>query len=444
MPRIMVVYDDGSATPMEIATSLGQLGEVVFALPRSAHNSRLAPLIDQLGTVVPLPDMDLEPVRSLRPDAVLTFSERRVPLTASITEALGLPGHPTEVAARLTDKSLQRARLGAIDPVRSSAIASVADWPRALAEVGLPAVIKPAVGEGSRHTYLIDSEPAGARLVDRLFRAEANRPLVVEQYLRGRDSGPYGDYVSVESMICDGQPRTVAVTGKFPLLPPFREVGNVWAAAISEREHVAVTNLADRAIKALGIRTGITHTEIKLTDGGPRVLEVNGRLGGYLAALYRDAMGFDLVRAAGELALGRRVRLPESASRPAATAGPVYFVFSNLAPRGPGALASVQGAAQVRRLPGIRDYRRLIPPAGAIEDSVSTQRLDVIRGQAGTYAAMLDTVDQVRGLLNYAFTTPLGTVRMNARELLNCVELPGRVARTARTGYPGGCAATAS
>ncbi|MET0416200.1 MAG: phosphoribosylglycinamide synthetase, partial [Actinoplanes sp.] len=55
---------------------------------------------------------------------------------------------------------------------------------------------------------------------------------------------------------------------------------------------------------ALGFEHGVTHTEVRLTAQGPRIVEVNGRLGGdmitYVGLL---ATGIDLAVAAGRLAV---------------------------------------------------------------------------------------------------------------------------------------------
>ena len=71
--------------------------------------------------------------------------------------------------------------------------------------------------------------------------------------------------------------------------------------------------LAEAAIRALGIERGVTHVEVKLTPDGPRLIEVNGRMGGYVGALLRRATGFDLLCAALLSALSLPVPIPEPA-----------------------------------------------------------------------------------------------------------------------------------
>ncbi|WP_433186782.1 ATP-grasp domain-containing protein [Actinoallomurus sp. CA-150999] len=412
MPNLVVVYDEGSASPMEIRTGLARLGDVTFVLPPSAHNDRLAPLLRELGDVVPVPDAEpaaIDEVARLKPDAVLTFSERRVRLTAALTERFGLPGHRKTTAVLLTDKSLQRERLRGtgVDPIRSATLTGPEDWPRGVRDVGLPAVLKPLIGEGSRSTYLIEDEADGLRTM-----RELPGPMVLEQYLRGRDSGPFGDYVSVESVTSHGRVSHVAVTGKYPLLPPFRETGAFWPSSLSSAECAALCELAGKALEALGIDSGVTHTEIKLTGDGPHIIEVNGRVGGHLTELYLRAMGLDLVELAGRTALGEDV-----GRHPAPATNDVFFQYFNPAPRQAAKLAAAHGAAEVRRLPGIAAYRRLIQPGEMVTDTVMTQRLDIISGSAPDHQIMFKILDDACTALSFTFETASGTARIRASEL---------------------------
>lgn len=132
----------------------------------------------------------------------------------------------------------------------------------------LPAVLKPVRGEGSRDTYLVTDETTGLQAVTEWFEHH-DRPLTLEEYLRGRDEKPFGDYVSVESAVCHGVVSTIAVTGKYPLLDPFREPGQFWPSHLPTAEQNEIADLAARAVQALGVRTETMHTEIKLTTDGP-------------------------------------------------------------------------------------------------------------------------------------------------------------------------------
>lgn len=145
-----------------------------------------------------------------------------------------------------------------------------------------------------------DREIGRKLICDLVGQAASTGPepaLIVEEYLPGRDDQPLGDYVAVECAV-DGGVVALAVTGKLRLLPPFRETGQFWPARLPADEREEIIDLAVAALEALDVRTGLAHVEIKLTPAGPRVIEVNGRLGGLQVDLAQRP-GFELGSAGG-------------------------------------------------------------------------------------------------------------------------------------------------
>ena len=67
-------------------------------------------------------------------------------------------------------------------------------------------------------------------------------------------------------------------------------------SALPDDRQESVRLVATAAIHALGITIGVTHTEVKLTPDGPKIIEVNGRLGGSVAPLLARSAGFDAIR----------------------------------------------------------------------------------------------------------------------------------------------------
>ena len=65
--------------------------------------------------------------------------------------------------------------------------------------------------------------------------------------------------------------------------------------------------VATAALHALGVRTGGFHTEIKLTPDGPRVIEVNGRIGGGVPEMLFEASGVSIFNLSMRVALGEPV-----------------------------------------------------------------------------------------------------------------------------------------
>ncbi|WP_455754835.1 hypothetical protein [Streptomyces murinus] len=80
-----------------------------------------------------------------------------------------------------------------------------------------------------------------------------------------------------------------------------------------------VAPAAQAAIRALEITAGVCHVEMRLMDGRPRLVEVNGRIAGdMIGHLVRLATGIDLPRAAADIACDRAPDLTPTRSSAAA------------------------------------------------------------------------------------------------------------------------------
>lgn len=432
---MVVVYEAGAVSPQEIAVGLAGLGPLTFLVGESQHVRRVRPALERLGTVMQWstdPDEDARRIRAMRPAAVITFSELALSRTALVAAAAGVTGHAPEMVDLLTDKVRQRARLRAagVDDTPAWPVRAPTDWADAIAHVGLPAVVKPARGGGSRDTFLVREAGEGERLLAGLLaRADQGSgppAYVVESYLQGAPGAALGDYVSVESLCAAGDVRHFAVTGKLPLLPPFREAGQFWPAALTAEERVAVLDLTTRALLALEVRAGLAHTEIKLTASGPRIIEVNGRLGGHVNWLSKDSVGVDLVRMAGLAALGRldddQVPVPSS----------VFFQKHALAPTAPCRLLSVRGAREARRLPGVRGHRTLVALGEPLPGGVGTTELDLLWGRCEAPDELPAAIATVNRALTYELDIGGRALCMTGAELERWEPSAGGACETAQ------------
>lgn len=222
--------------------------------------------------------------------------------------------------------------------------------------------------------------------------------LVLEEYLPGRDTGAFGDYVSVESVVRDGTVLDIAVTGKFPMVPPFRETGRFWPSPLEPAEEHLARDLARRSVEALGIREGLTHTEIKLTPDGPRLIEVSlVELGGGINELSVRSQGLDLIELAGRTALGEHPQLP------ALYTGRACFQLFHPAPRRPGTLLGIDGSDEVKRIPGVTLHRPYARPGTRFPGGVQTLELDIVMGEARDLAELAVLAKDIESTLRYRF-----------------------------------------
>jgi biotin carboxylase len=221
--------------------------------------------------------------------------------------------------------------------------------------------------------------------------------------------------VSVETASVNGHAHVLGVTGKLAQLPPFRETAQFVPSRLDPAEERSVADLAARAVAALGVARGLAHTEIKLTPEGPRIIEVNGRLGGHIDELYARAYGLDML--AIELALA-------AGTTPALHSGPaeqVYYQYQNLGPADGGTFIRVDGAAAVRAVPGVTGYRALVPRGAPVPRGVSTTELDLLTGHADNHDAMLTSIDKALAELTFTIADDTASRAWQAsREGLRC------------------------
>ena len=368
--RLAVVFDQGASSPLQLKDTIGTQFEIVWVVDRNRPGPpSLLRLLGRLGPVVDITGCDVPTaVDLLRPEApqgVICFSDSCIAITAGLAQSLGLPALSTDCAARLIDKFAQRTAFAAagLDVPRFWRVPTGDDVAvdTVAGEATFPVVVKPEVGEGSRHT-----EPAfDADSMRQMLRdASAHgRDTIVEEMIVGDPDLPpeLGDYVSVESVVSAGQITHLIVTGRFPVAKPFRETGFFMPAILGDGLRDSVMQLATDAITAVDFTVGSTHTEIKLTPEGPRVIEINGRLGGGMADLLSLVSDVNLFELAGRVAVGEPVQL----SAPVETLAMSYLFYVQ-APASARQVMAIDGIDEFSHRDGVVEVRVNRPAGSAV------------------------------------------------------------------------------
>ncbi|MEV4442784.1 hypothetical protein AB0K09_27980, partial [Streptomyces sp. NPDC049577] len=144
-------------------------------------------------------------------------------------------------------------------------------------------------------------------------------------------------------------------------------------------------------LDALGVREGAAHTEVMLTPGGPRLVEVNSRVMGPSLAPdpYHAAFGYSHQH----LTVERYLRPAEFERRFALPYGPARTVAKVfLRPHREGVLEAVDGLRALRRMPGFHSVVRLPKVGEPLRDRYLTTGACGIAFLVHEDAALLESV----------------------------------------------------
>jgi biotin carboxylase len=249
---------------------------------------------------------------------VVTWDEYCLVPTAQLVARLGLPGNTVESMNAGRNKAASRAKFAEhnVPSAVSTRVDTLEQATAAASRTGYPVVLKPASHAASIGVIRVETPeelPAawGFAIAGAGEQGPEGHGVLVEEYLVGPE-------ISVECVTVGGVTTAVAVTRKeVGFAPYFEETGHTVTAGDPLLRHVAP--IAAQAVRALGITDGVQHVEMRLTASGPRIIEVNSRIGGDLiGTLVRLATGLDLPRIAADIACGNDPSLALSAHQTAA------------------------------------------------------------------------------------------------------------------------------
>eukprot|EP00171_Calliarthron_tuberculosum_P017792 IDg17792t1 len=223
-------------------------------------------------------------------DAVTTYFEDAVALAARIATALGLEVNPIQACEQARNKRLTREVMGAAGlPVPLYyRINSARDISPACAHVGFPAIMKPYPTKDS--LWYQGTE------------------MVIEEYYDG-------DEFDIDVLLWNGEAVYSKVSDNWACWEPwFQETGTNCPSLYPLEKQKELIKLSVDATLALGFRAGCFHVECKYSSRGPRLIEVNARMGGVsVRDINKHAWGVDLVEEHAMCALRIPIRplIPE-------------------------------------------------------------------------------------------------------------------------------------
>lgn len=239
---------------------------------------------------------------------VMSWDESKIIQTAHAAAELGLPGGMPEAVTRCRDKFATRESLAAAG-VGQPDFALVGDLDAALTaarKIGYPVVLKPRAASASFGVIRVGNDAELAKYFSYTHDTAVphmprfDQEVLVEEYLPDPE-------ISVDAVVYRGQVIPLFLARKeVGFAPYFEETGHYVSHIDPLLRDPAVVRSLDQTHTALGFTDGWTHTELKMTGDGPKVIEVNGRLGGdMIPYVGQQASGIDPGLAAAAVAVGR-------------------------------------------------------------------------------------------------------------------------------------------
>jgi hypothetical protein len=272
------------------------------------------------------------------------LEQLQVPL-ARVREALGINGLDVAAALNFRDKARMKDVLRQAGvPCARHVLAGNAEQAGAFAsEVGFPLVAKPPAGAGGKGTYRLDSAQDLQTLLQ-TYQPSDREPALLEEFVAGNEH-------SFDSVMIKGKPVWYSISRYLPA--PLQVLENPWIQwcvflprDVGGEEFAPIRDAGFKALKALGLQTGLSHMEwFQLRDKQIAISEVGARPpGAQITSLLSWAHDLDFYRAWPRLMIFDQFEPPARNH----AVGAAYF-------RGQ---KSASGGARVRAIHGLEEAQR--------------------------------------------------------------------------------------
>ncbi|HGP3673874.1 TPA: ATP-grasp domain-containing protein [Bacillus pacificus] len=327
-------------------------------------------------------------------NGVMTLaSDMPMKTVAAVAKELKIVGVSTETALKATNKAFMRESLAEHDvPIPLFfRVSSKKDYLKAIKMFKNRCIVKPVDNSGSRGVFLIEDFKDINLIEDAFEYSKAysrSGEIIVEEYMTGEE-------ISVETLSIDNEVHVIAITDKITTgAPYFVEMGHSQPTHYNIEMKKRIVEVACMAVKAIGIKSGPAHTEMKITTDGPKVIEIGARLGGDNITTHLTPLstGVDMVKCSIQIALGEKPSLDAKYCKGSAIR---YFKTEV------GILKSINGIESAKRIEGVKEInfvKAIDDEIGEINSSVS--RIGFIITQGDTVEDAANICDKAMELID--------------------------------------------
>jgi biotin carboxylase len=235
-------------------------------------------------------------------DAIVSIaSDAAVPTVCYVAENLGLISNPYEYSNIFTNKFAMRCEFKNFGVNIPWFYLINKDSRIDENRISFPLIVKPVDRSGSRGVHKVNNiDEIELAIGNAQFESFSNC-AIIENYITGCE-------VSVESISWKGEHYILSITDKVTTgNPHFVEIEHHQPSQLEINIQENIKEETIRALYALKIQYGASHTELKITDDGKIfVIEVGARMGGdYIGSdLVELSTGYDYLKGIIEISLG--------------------------------------------------------------------------------------------------------------------------------------------
>lgn len=164
-----------------------------------------------------------------------------------------------------------------------------------------PLIVKPTDRSGSLGVGKVEKGEELYGAVERARREAFSGKVIIEEFVEGWE-------ISVEAISWQGKHYILAITDKVTTGAPFFvELEHHQPSSLPVAIQEKVRDIVLKALSALHIEFGASHSELKIeAGGGIKVIEIGARMGGDFIGsdLVRLSTGYDFLKGVVEVALG--------------------------------------------------------------------------------------------------------------------------------------------
>lgn len=268
----------------------------------NAPGFKYADVVSTISTI----DKDdvLQLAQSEKVDGILTTSDYPVRVVAYVGEKLGLSAMTRQVAEVCTNKYEQR-KLFKEHGVNTPFFIKCNKDTDLSGFTSFPYIVKPIDSSASRGVEEVHNQAQLKNAISVACDLSRTGYAIIESFIGGRE-------FSVETLTQGGVTHIIQITEKLTRgedLGYFVEDTHIEPARVCKEDADAIRSEVMKATRAVGVDNCPTHTEIKLWNGKPYIIEMACRLGGdYITSdLVPLSTGISMMENLIRLSLGEKI-----------------------------------------------------------------------------------------------------------------------------------------